>query len=120
MSFKTAPVRPGIVPALFTEPPAIRDPLTTETTDLQAQTVAKCLPYLRGVQKTQEGPFNWHGVPALQRNAHVEFLYDALEEYPDSFVALDASRPWMVYWSLAGLSLLGEDVGHFRQRYEQT
>ena len=115
----TTSVGPGVdVPALFTEPPAIRDPLTTESTELQEQTVTKCLPYLQGVQKAQRGPFNRHGVPALQRDDHVGFLYDALEEYPASFVALDASRPWMVYWSLAGLSLLGEDVSHFRQRYD--
>jgi protein farnesyltransferase subunit beta len=29
---------------------------------------------------------------------------------------MDASRPWMVYWALAGLSLLGEDVTRVRQR----
>lgn len=111
--------RPGVgVPALFSEPPAIRDPLTTETTHLQDETVAKCLPYLQGSKPTQKGPFNPHAVPALQRDDHVAFLYDALEDYPASFVALDASRPWMVYWSLAGLSLLGEDVSHFRDRYD--
>ena len=112
----TAPsVRPG-VPPLFSEPPAIRDPLTTETTQLQDETVTKCLPYLQGVQHAQKGPFNPHAVPALQRDDHVAFLYDALEDYPAGFVALDASRPWMVYWSLAGLSLLGEDISHFRGR----
>lgn len=111
----TPSVRPG-VPALFTGPPAIRDPLTTETSKLQDETVAKCLPHLQGVQNTQKGPFNPHAVPALQRDDHVAFLYDALEDYPAGFVALDASRPWMVYWSLAGLSLLGEDVRHFRDR----
>lgn len=107
--------RPG-VPALFSEPPVISDPITTETLELQKQTLDKCLPYLQGIQKSQRGPFNRHGVPALQRDDHAGYLYDSLEEYPEGFVALDASRPWMSYWALAGLSLLGEDVTKFRQR----
>lgn len=107
--------RPGI-PALFTQPPPIRDPLVTETIDLQDATLNKCLPFLKGVQSSQKGPFNACGVPALQRDDHVGYLYDSLEDYPSGFVAMDASRPWMVYWALAGLSLLGEDVTRVRER----
>lgn len=107
--------RPGI-PDLFTQPPPIRDPLVTETVDLQDATLDKCLPFLKGVHSSQKGPFNASGVPALQRDDHVAYLYDSLEDYPSGFVAMDASRPWMVYWALAGLSLLGEDVTGVRQR----
>lgn len=107
---------PGI-PALFTQPPPIRDPLVTETIDLQDATLAKCLPFLQGVQDSQKGPFNACGVPALQRGDHLFYLYDALEDYPPSFVLLDSSRPWMAYWGLAGLSLMGEDPTQFRERY---
>lgn len=115
MSTTPAAPSPG-VPTLFSQPPAIHDPLTTETSDLQQDTVQKCLPYLQGVQKSQKGPFNRHGVPALQREDHVDYLSESLDEYPDDFVMLDASRPWMAYWALAGLALLGEDVAKFRQR----
>lgn len=108
-------VHPGI-PALFREPPLIHDLLSTETTELQSETVNKCLPLLKGIHNSQKGPFNKYGVPALQRKDHLEYLYDSLEDYPASFVALDASRPWMVYWALAGLCLLGEDVTRFRER----
>ncbi|KAH1493183.1 hypothetical protein LV164_000084 [Aspergillus fumigatus] len=112
-------VHPGI-PALFREPPLIHDLLSTETTDLQSETVNKCLPLLKGIHNSQKGPFNNYGVPALQRKDHLEYLYDSLEDYPASFVALDASRPWMVYWALAGLCLLGEDVTRFRERVIST
>lgn len=108
-------VHPGI-PALFREPPLIHDSLSTETTDLQSEIVNKCLPLLKGIHSSQKGPFNRFGVPALQRNDHIEYLYDSLDDYPASFVGLDASRPWMVYWALAGLCLLGEDVTRFRER----
>jgi protein farnesyltransferase subunit beta len=106
--------RPGI-PALFTQPPAIRDPLITETIDLQNATLEKCLPFLKGIHSTQT-QFNEHGVPALQRDVHTGYLYDALEDYPEGFVAMDASRPWIVYWALAGLAMLGEDTTQFRER----
>ncbi|KAJ5136798.1 hypothetical protein N7448_005352 [Penicillium atrosanguineum] len=111
--------RPGI-PALFTQPPPIRDPLVTESIDLQDATLEKCLPFLKGIHSNQKGPFNACGVPALQRDDHVAYLYDALEDYPAGFVAMDASRPWMVYWALAGLSLLGEDITRVRQRVIET
>ena len=107
---------PSRIPLLFTQPPPIRDPLVTETIDLQDATLAKCLPFLKGEQGSQKGPFNAYGVPALQRSDHLFFLYDSLEDYPPAFVILDASRPWMTYWGLAGLSLMGEDVTKFRDR----
>lgn len=105
--------RPGI-PVLFTQPPPIRDPLVTETIDLQDATLEKILPLLKGLQSS--APLNAHGVPALRRDDHLAYLYDALEDYPPGFVAMDSSRPWMVYWALAGLSLLGEDVTRFQER----
>ncbi|KAE8144308.1 beta subunit of farnesyltransferase [Aspergillus avenaceus] len=108
-------VHPG-VSTLFTKPPTIIDPLKTETIELQEDTVNKCLPFLQGSHSSQKGPFNQHGVPELKRDEHVGYLYDSLEDYPGTFVALDASRPWMIYWALAGLTLLGEDVSRFRER----
>lgn len=111
--------RPG-VPDLFTQPPPIRDPLVTETTDLQDTTLVKCLPFLKGVQNSQSGPFNACGVPALQRDDHVAFAYDSLEDYPSSFVILDASRPWMAYWGITSLFLMGEDPTRFRERWVLT
>lgn len=107
--------RPGI-PAIFTQPPAIIDPLVTETTDLQNATREKCLPFLAGSHSSQSD-HNEHGVPALKRDLHVTYLYDSLEDYPPGFVAMDASRPWMVYWGLAGFAMLGEDTSQFRERY---
>lgn len=108
--------QPG-VPPLFTQFPAIHDDLITETQRVQDDTARLCLPFLSGVAPSVPGPFNEYGVPRLYRDDHIAYLYDALEEYPEGFVALDASRPWMVYWALTGLYLLGEDVTRFRKRY---
>lgn len=109
------PSHPG-VPALYQEQPPIRNSLVTQTVEAQNETVEQCLPFLKGSHSSQKGPFNEHGVPALQRNDHVTYLHESLEEYPADWVALDASRPWMSYWALAALSLLGEDVTKFRSR----
>jgi protein farnesyltransferase subunit beta len=33
---------------------------------------------------------------------------------------LDASRPWMMYWVLCGLSLMGHDISPYRERLEPS
>lgn len=104
------------IPALFTDRPSIRDPLVTKTSELQDETVNECLPFLKGVASAQDGPFNPFGVPRLNRDEHIEYMYDSLEEFPGKFVGLDSSRPWMVYWALTGMYLLGEDISQFREQ----
>lgn len=44
----------------------------------------------------------------LKRDLHIAYLTKGLfEGYPSAYVSLDSSRPWLVYWSLHALSLLG-------------
>ena len=46
--------------------------------------------------------------PLLLRGLHVAFLRQVLETtLPSGYAGLDASRTWLVYWSLAGLDLIG-------------
>ncbi|PKY02673.1 CaaX farnesyltransferase beta subunit Ram1 [Aspergillus campestris IBT 28561] len=116
---ESSPAQHPGVPALFTELPRIRDSLSTETTELQQETVQKCLPFLKATRNQSE-QYNQHGVPGLLRDEHIAYLYDSLEDFPDTFVSLDASRPWMTYWALAGLALLGEDTRRVRERALST
>ncbi len=44
----------------------------------------------------------------LLRDAHAAYLLSALEGLPAGFVSLDASRAWLVYWSLHGVDVLGK------------
>lgn len=106
------------IPEHFTRPPPILDDLVTATSSSQKETVAECLPHLNGVADPSRNPFdfNEHGIPRLSRQDHIDFLHQSLEEFPAAFVAVDASRPWMVYWALMGLFLLGEDVTQYRDR----
>ena len=106
------------VPDLFTKLPPIRDNLNTETSIVQDQTVQDCLPLLAdhdGCDPSERETRN--GVPKLARQEHIEYLHDSLRDLPTGFVSLDASRPWILYWALTGLSLLGEDVGVYSERY---
>ncbi|MCJ1408903.1 hypothetical protein MMC19_002980 [Ptychographa xylographoides] len=110
------------VPWLFTSTPLIKDHLVTETSILQNSTVAGCLPFLVGTANpgTSLLEFNAHGLPYLERQIHIEFLLASLEKLPSGFVPYDASRPWIVYWALTGLSLLGKDISPYQERVVQT
>ena len=137
---------------LFTSPPPIIDDLQTETSRLQAKTIAECLPFLKGTKVVNSGDDedgddvsssdvssstsdanapnyaqrkrkvsrNKNGglrsLPMLRRDAHIRFLRDKLGSYPWYFAAMDASRPWVFYWALNGLVLLGVDVGEYVDR----
>ncbi|KAK4272096.1 hypothetical protein QN277_020695 [Acacia crassicarpa] len=46
----------------------------------------------------------------LQRDRHMEFLEKGLGHLAPSFSVLDANRPWLCYWILHSIALLGESV----------
>jgi len=46
----------------------------------------------------------------LNRSLHVAYLRAGLKGLPQSHQSLDASRPWLCYWVLHGLRLLGEPL----------
>lgn len=101
------------VAPLFTSLPPLVDPLKTKTSEDQRETVEKILPFHNG------NPFklklNSHGVPHLLREHHLAYAVDGLSDYPAPFVAMDASRPWIPYWSLFTISVLGQDTSEFRE-----
>jgi protein farnesyltransferase subunit beta len=99
------------IPPLFTRLPELRDALVTETSESQDAAVEECLQLL----VDPEGDLNVHGISSLAREKHIKFLKTSLRgPFPKTFVAVDSSRPWMLYWALTGLYLLGEDVSVYR------
>ncbi|KAK0085641.1 hypothetical protein PV325_004713 [Microctonus aethiopoides] len=46
--------------------------------------------------------------PVLMRSRHVAFLKKSLANMPEAYESLDCSRPWLCYWSLHALEILGE------------
>lgn len=104
------------VPAIFTSPPPIKDSLVTETSISQDETIQECLPFMAGETSRSIFDYNVHGLPSLDREKHIEYLHGCLGALPAGFVGFDAARPWLVYWTLTGLSILGESVDQYRSR----
>ena len=104
------------IPTLYTSRPPIKDTFSTPTTEAQDHVIKQCLPLLTG--KGQDpSKVNHMGTPHLDRRKHITFLDENIGHARFQF--LDASRPWLVYWCLTGLSILGEDVEVYRDRYLQ-
>ena len=103
------------VPELFTSLPPIHDLLTTNSSTVQDATIQECLPFLSGADISSP-KFNRNGVPRLERQKHIHYLRSSLEKMPAVYVGYDANRPWVIYWALTGLCLLGEDISEYKQR----
>ena len=95
------------------------DDLVTVTSEAQDKVKAECLPLLT-LADTKGLPLNPYGIPALRREAHKKFLLKQLDRLPAPYAVMDASRPWIFYWTMAGLSFLGDDVSGFRRRLVDT
>lgn len=107
-----------LVPDLFTDKPPIKDSLRTNTSIQQDGVEDKCMPLLAGEQ--DDIPLNRYAVPSLSRQRHIKFLEKSMGNLPPAFKAADASRPWIFYWCLNGLVLLGADVSKYRHRLVET
>lgn len=49
-------------------------------------------------------------LPVLNRRKTVGFLRRGLRELSEGYECLDASRPWLVYWIVHSIELLGEEL----------
>lgn len=105
------------VPELLTSFPPIRDPLITNTSISQDETAGHCLPFLAGTSGSLLD-LNSQGIPQLNRKDHVRYLRNAIQNA--KYIPYDALRPWVIYWSLTGLSVLGEDLAQWRDRVLET
>ena len=107
------------LPQFMCQQPPIMDKKSSATTGLQMETIGECLPLLTAINNQSSDPFDFdeNGLPYLLRSEHIDFVKNGLQPLPSGFVALDASRPWLMYWSLLSLHVLGEDVTKYSDRY---
>ncbi|KAI0204579.1 CaaX farnesyltransferase beta subunit Ram1 [Astrocystis sublimbata] len=105
------------VPDLFTTGPPIKDSLETATSESQKNVEETCKAFLAG---RATGPVNQHGIPPLRRERHIKFLEKHLGDLPAGYQSVDSSRPWIFYWCLHGLSLLGTDISKYRDGLVET
>ncbi|KAL0256482.1 CAAX farnesyltransferase (FTase) subunit beta [Diplodia seriata] len=100
-------------PALYSTLPPLFDSLKTQSSEDQRDTVERILPF--HAENPDSLKLNSHGIPHLLRQKHLEYAEDGLADYPAQFVAMDASRPWIPYWSLFAVAILGGDTSEFRE-----
>ncbi|KAG8465485.1 hypothetical protein KFE25_002792 [Diacronema lutheri] len=82
--------------------------LSTVTTQQQASVEENCLRlYMRHLGRTNAVQ---RDEVHLAREEHVRYLLRGLERLSSGFQVLDSSRPWLCYWILHGLDLLGHDL----------
>jgi len=87
----------------------------THSSEVQADCERECFPYLFHAaiaevraQLVHDGIVNDDdGAPHLLRDGHIHYIRSGLRYLRSAFAGLDASRPWMVYWMLHALNLLG-------------
>ena len=103
-----------LVPNIFVSRPRIQDTLVTGSSIAQDKVINRCLPYLTSTKRTPSN-LRSRSIPKLEREEHLAFLESAIKDA--RFTAADASRPWVVYWSLTGVSLLGKNIEIYRERY---
>ncbi|KAI8916556.1 terpenoid cyclases/protein prenyltransferase alpha-alpha toroid [Powellomyces hirtus] len=82
----------------------VDDGFPTETSEAQLEVQDSVEPLLDSYKAGTASPVK------LLRDAHIQYLYKGLEGLGPWFVSLDASRPWLVYWILHSLDLLGEPI----------
>ncbi|KAI1424030.1 terpenoid cyclases/protein prenyltransferase alpha-alpha toroid [Xylaria sp. FL1777] len=117
-SLSREPRQAPLVPDLFTAAPRIKDSLVTDTSISQDAVESSCSALLAATR--DDIRVNRHGVPSLGRDRHVAFLEKNLGPLPPAYKAADASRPWIFYWCLNGLVLLGADVSKYRDGLVET
>lgn len=89
----------------------------TPTTDLQHDTELECEPYfVTDLSPSQQDDLRELGLLkehrfGLLRKEHIFYVSQIWKQsLKPSFVSLDASRPWMIYWNAHSLDLLEEPV----------
>ncbi|KAF2857653.1 terpenoid cyclases/Protein prenyltransferase [Piedraia hortae CBS 480.64] len=92
--------------------------LSTMSSVSSLQTLSDCLPLLKNPIRTCN--LNRYGIPHLRREEHIHYIHSLLGTLPSHFQMLDASRPWLLYWTLNALSTLGENISSYRERLQAT
>ncbi|KAI8593264.1 terpenoid cyclases/protein prenyltransferase alpha-alpha toroid [Geranomyces variabilis] len=85
---------------------AADDGFPTESSELQQEVEDSIAPLLGPYQNGSADL----GLVKLDRAAHVKYIQKNLFSLPSYFISLDASKPWLVYWALHALDLLGTPI----------
>ena len=79
----------------------------------QKEVEEACLAYY---QRAEALSLELDGFPVLKRAKTIGFLRKGLKQLSRGYECLDASRPWLVYWIVHALELLGEGFSEKESR----
>ncbi|KAI8619934.1 terpenoid cyclases/protein prenyltransferase alpha-alpha toroid [Chytriomyces sp. MP71] len=86
------------------------DGVPTDTSTLQTETEDSIFALLSGSTAVPHQTNARNRRLVLSRTAHIRFLKGGLKGLSRNFVSLDASKPWILFWILHALDLLGETL----------
>ena len=94
----------------------------TTTSISQKECEESCLAYLKeGEQDINRAKSNGESFSLLLREKHLRYCRRGLEKLGRGFTALDASKPWLMYWMIHSISLLdGEIPDSLKDRVVET
>ena len=94
----------------------------TTTLISQKECEESCLAYLKeGEQDINRAKSNGESFSLLLREKHLRYCRRGLEKLGRGFTALDASKPWLMYWMIHSISLLdGEMPDSLKDRVVET
>ena len=77
-----------------------------QTEQLLSELLALTAPPLGPDQQQSQGSTAVTGTQ-LRKGEHVQYACSTLYRLPAPYVSLDASRPWLLFWTMHSLDLLG-------------
>lgn len=112
-------------PSVFSFPPGGEFPsdgVYTPTLEDQRDTEEVIAELLREISpaKVASEPATQDGTTTLRKNETAQFMGQHLFQCPPGYTALDASKPWLMFWILHSLDLLGIALDDAtKKRWEQ-
>jgi protein farnesyltransferase subunit beta len=100
-----------LAPSVFTLPhvPQPTNSRPTATLEEQAETESLIFELLKLVSTTEEDDDQKAANAGLhlRKGDHVKYVCQTVNHLPAPYVSLDASRPWLLFWTMHSLDLLG-------------
>jgi len=96
-------------PSIFTLPhlPHPTNSHSTATLDEQFETEALISDVLKLTTASASSNGSEVELGPLRKGDHVKYICSTMNYLPAPYVSLDASRPWLLFWTIHSLDLLG-------------
>lgn len=106
---ESAPAMSSFNPSIFTLPfePLPSNSHPSDTLEEQAETEQLISQLLHTIAPVAGDGETLTGGSVLRKPEHTGYFTQLLFRLPPGFVALDASKPWLMYWTLHSFDVMG-------------